>query len=167
MAPLSLFTWFKMGPNPIQWYIFGSVRCSGHWHDFPFMWPGVATFPGDHAVLLASVPLVQYVRSRKTTCQQLICFPCGEKKNECRALMGEIPIQMHFYKDNMLRARLGFLGSSRCCQAPENHSHIIRRATRSLCSVEIWSGIGDGMFCNIVDIYHASQYWVNTFSTSV
>lgn len=46
------------------------------------MWSGVATFPGDHGVPLASVPLVLCVRSRKTTCQRLIYFPSLKKKKK-------------------------------------------------------------------------------------
>lgn len=59
-----------------------------------------------------------------------------EKKNEYGALMGKIPIPIHFYRNNTLRSHPGLLSSSRCQQASENRSHIIRRGTHSRCSAD-------------------------------
>lgn len=90
---------------------------------FPFAEPAHVAWGRDlsrwsrRALGLHSSRTVQYVLSRTTTCQRLICFPCRGEKKECGALMGKIPIQMHFYRDNMLSSRLGLLGFS-------EHAHV-------------------------------------------
>lgn len=106
--------------------------CSQTFPDFPF-WVSESTWLGGHNLsknLLIQIncacdPPLSYCYSRKTTYQQLICFPV---KNEWEPLSQRTPVQIHFYVNAGVQAvhLRPVLESPWCLEDLVKHLHIIR-----------------------------------------